>query len=108
MQEADEIGNEDNGNILTPYGEFVLLLDADPSTLREPLNDCQPEQLRRIIDCMEDQINETPLEGNEKLIQRHLLVWMMCIRQLDSGEAGMANEDSFSLNFREWEAEQFH
>ena len=81
MSEQNEDGQEEH--ILDPYGEMVLLLDADPQTLREPIRTQDNESIRRVINILEDQINNTPLEGNEDLINRHLQVWFFCIRQLE-------------------------
>ena len=106
MSEQNEDGQEEH--ILDPYGEMVLLLDADPQTLREPIKTQDNESIRRIINILEDQINNTPLEGNEDLINRHLQVWFFCIRQLEDEPAHKDDYENFKLDFTEWEYQQFY
>lgn len=94
---------EDGSNrLFSEYGELVLLLDADPQVLHEAIKDCSPEQQRQIIQVIEDQLNDTYIEGNKELFERHLYVWMYTIRQLDS------EDEHFNLSFVEWEYSQFH
>lgn len=103
--------NEGPRKLLSPYGELVVLLDADPAILREAFKDCNREQLLDIISIYEDQLNDTFIEGNEKLFKRHLYCWMFCIRQLDPDKeerTGERADEFFHLNFSSWEAEQHH
>jgi len=93
---------DDESRLFSEYGELVLLLDADPEILREAIKDCSQEQKRRIIQVIEDQLNDTHIDGNEALFKRHLYVWMYTIRQLDS------DDELFMLDFVEWEYDQFY
>lgn len=94
--------------LFTNYGETALLLDASKEALHEPIKDADQSQKRKIIQYIEDQINNTPLKGNEALMQRFLYLWMFTIRQLDNG--GINDEDvkSFKLDFVDWEYQQFY
>jgi len=100
-QGPDHTEDEEN-RLFSEYGELVLLLDADPQVLHEVMKDCNQQQLRKIIQVIEDQLNDTHIEGNKELFMRHLYVWMYAIRQLDS------EEEHFMLDFVEWEYDQFY
>lgn len=108
MTQGPDHAEDEEDRLFSEYGEFVLLLDAEPSVLHEAIKDCTNEQLHTIINCLEDQLNETPIVGNEELFKRHLYIWMYCIRQLDDGEANIADDNTFKLNFEEWEYQQFY
>jgi len=102
MTQGPDHAVDEETRLFSEYGEFVLLLDADPGILREAIRDCSQEKKRRIIQVIEDQINDTPIEGNEALFKRHLYVWMFTIRQLDT------EEQHFDLNYVDWEYDQFY
>lgn len=50
--------SKDEGRLFSDYGEFVLLLEADPLTLMEAMNDSSPEQLLKVISTIEDRLND--------------------------------------------------
>lgn len=102
MTQGPDHSIDDDSRLFTEYGELVLLLDADPEILREAIKDGSQEKKRRIIQVIEDQINDTPIEGNEELFKRHLYVWMFTIRQLDT------ETQHFDLNYVDWEYDQFY
>ena len=97
----DTTSNSSSG-ILSEYGQFVALLDADVGVLREALRDCNEDQLRTVINCLQDQINDTPIEGNEELFKHHLYLLMFAIRQLEGRYEHGKESDNFQLNFLEW------
>jgi len=102
-----KVSGEQGDSLFTEYGQFALLLEADISALREPIKDCSPEQKREIISVLEDQINDTYMQGNEELLKKFLYLWMYTIRKLDNDANIDERVDGFSLNFSEWEHDQF-
>lgn len=108
METEHELSDGEDDSLFSGYGEFVLLLDADPVALREAIRDASQDQKRRIIGVLEDQLNETPIKGNKELFEHHLYLWMFTIRQLDEGPADQSDVDNFRLNYTEWEYNQFY
>lgn len=108
MSDESKLVEDDSSPLFSEYGQLVLLLDAQPSTLREAIKDASQEQKRRIIGVLEDQLNDTPIKGNEKLFKRYLYLWMFTIRQLDEGSVDNNDVENFKLDFVEWEYNQFY
>jgi len=108
MTQGPDHAEDEEDRLFSEYGELVLLLDADPQVLHEPIKDASPEQKKRIIGVLEDQINDTYLEGNEKLVKRFMYLWMFTIRQLDEDVGVDEQTDGFALGFEDWEHDQFY
>jgi len=102
MTQGPDHAEDGEHRLFSEYGELVLLLDADPQVLHEAIKDCNQHQLLKIIQVIEDQLNDTPIEGNKELFMRHLYVWMYAIRQKDD------EDEHFMLDFEEWEYDQFY
>lgn len=105
--EKDDDGDEVE-RMFTDYGELVLLIDASKEALHEPIKDASTQQKRKIIKTLEGRINDTPLQGNEEMMQRFLYLWLFTARELDEGEVTDDEVETFNLNFEEWELQQFH
>jgi hypothetical protein len=106
---SEEAYNPDEvERLFTNYGETALLLDAHKEALREPIKDASSDQQRKIIQYIEDQINNTHMKGNDELMQRFLYLWLFTIRQLDEGDVPDKEADTFELDFVEWEYQQFY
>jgi len=49
---------DDESNLFSGYGQYVMLLDAHEPPIMEALIDCSPEQLLKVIDVCEDRLND--------------------------------------------------
>lgn len=102
--------NNDSGRLLGEYGEFYLLMEAEPEVLHEAITtSCNKNQLEQIMKAMEDQINQMELTGPSDipLFQQYLAVWLIALRardkQISSDDQDLATE----LNFAELRIEEY-
>ena len=54
-------GRAGDGHLLPEYGQFVALLESDPSTTKELLRDATEEQLENVESIYNDQIIDIDL-----------------------------------------------
>ena len=94
------------GELFTPYGELVMILDGPTHALREAFRDCSVDQLRDIIMVLEDNINDAHADGsNEEMNKRLLYLRHFAIREIDrkEGREGTNEEHYYTYEQeRDW------
>lgn len=82
--------------LLSDYGMFVALLDADEHIVEEAMLDASPKQLLKLINTLEDQLNDLggADKGERELCKRNLYLRRFAIIQLRK-KLGVARENQY-------------
>lgn len=69
--------SSDRDRIFSPYGEVVTILEAPSHALDEIMLDCDPEQLLKLINVVEDQLNDV---ADSRKTQRDYVERLLYVR----------------------------
>lgn len=101
MEDTTSDSDSSPDRLLSNYGEIYLLLEAEPSVLHEAIMDSSPEQLEKIMKCMEDQLTEFYYDGPSDIPTAHqfLTVWFIALRAWDKQTSPEGEDEITELDF---------